>query len=460
MTPSPPSRLLLWLVASAFFMQMLDGTILNNALPSIAQGFGRSPIEMQMIVIAYLLTVAILIPVSGRLADRWGTRKTFFAAIVLFTLGSLLCALSISFGQLVVSRILQGVGGSMLVPVGRLIVLKVSPKHELIASLNFITIPGLIGPLIGPTLGGFLIEYASWRWIFLINVPIGALGAWFALRVVPDLKAVRQRFDWLGFILFGITAISVSLMFAGIGELRFSKFTLLTCFAFASTAFAGYIFSTLRLGGAAIFSAKLFSVRHFTIGIIGNLTARLANGSLPYLMPLLLQVALGYSALMSGLTLISLTVTAFLGKSLVEPLLKRFGFRAFLFGNTATLGIFIICFAFVSHSTSYGVILLLFGLLGTVNAMQFTAMNSLTLYDLPDDLKSDGNSLLSVVMQLSTSMGVAVASTFLLYFAGRETIDIHHTTLPFFQKTFIATGLIAIAASFVFLGVAKRKFPE
>ena len=440
-------------------MQMLDGTVLNNALPHIAQAFGRSPFEMQMVVIAYLLTVALLIPVSGWLADRFGTRKVFFSAVVLFTLGSLLCALATSFMQLVAFRMLQGMGGAMMVPVGRLIVIKVSPKHELIASLNFITIPGLIGPLIGPTLSGLLLEYANWRWIFLINVPIGLVGTFFALKVVPELFGVRRGFDWFGFTLFGSAMILISIAVDGMGELRFPWFVVGLCCTVGLASLIGFTVSS-RFSKAPLFCPRLFSIRNFTVGITGNLFARLANGTIPYLMPLLLQVAFRYSPIAAGLTLIPLTMASFLGKELVEPLLKRFGFRRFLFWNTTLLGFLIFSFGFVTPEIPSPFLWLLFGLLGTVNAMQFTSMNALTLYDLPDDLKSDGNSLLSIVMQIATSTGVAIASTLLLFFAGYETIEIHHTTLPFFHKTFFAMGLIAMAAATIFLAVPKDKKPD
>ncbi len=451
-------RLLLWLVASSFFMQMLDGTVLNNALPKIAEAFGRSPIAMQAPIVAYLLTVALLIPISGWLADRFGTRKVFFTAIVLFTLGSLLCALAVSFVQLILFRIVQGIGGGKMVPVGRLVVIKVSPKHELIASLTFITIPALIGPLIGPTLSGFLLVYANWRWIFLINIPVGVLGACFALKVVPELYGVRRSFDWLGFLLFGAAVILISLAVDGLGEWRFPWYAVLLCAVAGLASLVAFVVSA-RYSREPLFCPKLFSIRSFSVGIIGNLFARLANGAIPYLMPLVLQVAFGYSPIVAGLTLIPLTLASFLGKELVEPFLKRLGFRMFLFGNTIALGLLIASFGFVTTEMPVPLLWLLLGLLGTVNSMQFTSMNALTLYDLPDDLKSDGNSLLSIVMQLASSMGVATATVLLLFFAGHQMVDTHPSTLPVFQKTFFATGLIAVVAAMIFLAVPKEKKP-
>lgn len=414
---------------------------------------------MQAPVIAYLLTVALLIPISGWLADRFGTRKVFFTAILLFTLGSLFCALAMSFPQLVVFRIVQGVGGAMMVPVGRLVVIKRAPKKELIASLNFITIPGLIGPLVGPTLSGFLLEYANWRWIFLINVPVGIVGACFALKVVPELYGVWRRFDGLGFLLFGASTILISLAVDGMGEWHFPWLAILLCASIGVASLAGFVVSCHR-SEQPLFCPRLFSIRNFSVGITGNLFARLANGTIPYMMPLLLQVAFGYSPVVTGLTMIPLALASFLGKNLVERFLKRFGFRYFLFGNTMLLGILIFSFGFVSPSIPGPLLWLLLALLGTVNSMQFTSMNVLTLYDLPDELKSDGNSLLSIVMQVASSMGVAIAATLMAFFAAHQAIEMHSSSLPIFHKTFFITGLIAMAAAMIFLAVPKEKRPE
>ena len=219
MLDATTKRLLPWVVAIAFFMQTLDGTILNTALPTMAKDFGESPLRMQSIVIAYLLTVALFIPASGWLADRFGTRRVFIAAIVLFSLGSLLCALSPSLPWLTAARVVQGIGGALLLPVGRLTILRAFPRSELLKVLAFVTIPGLIGPLVGPPLGGWLVEVATWHWVFLINLPVGLLGVFAAVRYMPDLRgAVSQKFDWPGFVLFSLGLVAVTLGLQGLGE--------------------------------------------------------------------------------------------------------------------------------------------------------------------------------------------------------------------------------------------------
>lgn len=212
-SPLKPYRPLLWLLAAGVFMQTLDTTIVNTALPAMAAELAQSPLRMQSVVVAYALTVAMLIPASGWLADRFGTRRVFIAAVTVFTLGSLACALSPNFNLLIASRVLQGIGGAMLLPVGRLTVLRAVPRKDFLAAISFVTVPGLVGPLVGPTLGGWLVEAASWHWIFLINVPLGLVGATLATRILPDLRAEAGRFDAMGYglLAFGMVAMSLSL---------------------------------------------------------------------------------------------------------------------------------------------------------------------------------------------------------------------------------------------------------
>ncbi len=304
------ARVLPWLVAVAFFMQTLDGTILNTALPAMARDLAEDPLRMQGVVIAYMLTVALLIPASGWLADRFGTRRTFFTAIALFTLGSLFCALSGSFNQLVVSRVVQAVGGAMMLPVGRLVVLRAYPREDFVRVMTFIALPGLVGPLVGPTLGGWLVEYASWHWIFLINLPVGLLGALAALRFMPDLRQTGEmRFDTFGFILFGAAMVLITIALEGLGELQMPHARVMLLLFGGVACLAAY---WLRAGKVdrPLFSPQLFHNRSFAVGILGNLFARLGSGALPFLTPLLLQVALGYSPAQAGMTMIPLAAGA------------------------------------------------------------------------------------------------------------------------------------------------------
>jgi len=443
------ARLLPWLVAIAFFMQALDGTILNTALPSMARSLEEDPLRMQGVVIAYLLTVALLIPSSGWISDRFGTRRVFLFAIFLFSLGSLLCALSPSLGALVGARVVQGIGGALMMPVGRLVILRVYPRTELVRILSFVTIPGLLGPLAGPTLGGWLVEYASWHWIFLINLPVGLIGFIVALRLMPDLHGVRAtRFDSIGFLLFGGAMVLITIALEGLGELHMPHVRVVLLLVGGLVLLAAYWLRALRIE-APLFPPSLFATRTFAVGVLGNLFARLGSGSLPFLTPLLLQIGLGFSPSRAGMTMIPMALAAMVIKSLARPLLDLFGYRKLLVGNTLLLGAMIASLGLVDQNTPYALLLVQLAVLGGINSLQFTAMNTLSLIDLRDDNASAGNSLLSVVMQLSIGMGIACAAALLGGFNGDQE-SAQGDVLSAFHATYFSVGILSMLAAAIF----------
>ena len=447
------ARFLPWIVAIAFFMQTLDGTILITALPAMAADLAENPLRMQGVVIAYMLTVALLIPASGWIADRFGTRRIFFAAILLFSVGSLLCALSHNFSQLVCARVLQAIGGALMMPVGRLVVLRAYPRSDLVRIMSFITLPGLVGPLIGPTLGGWLVEYASWHWIFLINLPVGALGCWAALRYMPDLRgAERTRFDGVGFALFGAAMVLITIALEGLGELKLPHVRVMLLLVGGLACLAAY---WLRAGKVdkPLFSPSLFANRSFAVGILGNLFARLGSGALPFLVPLLLQVALGLSPAQAGMSMIPLAAAAMAMKPLAKPLIDRLGYRTILTGNTLLLGMLIASLALAGEGMPYPLLLVQLAFIGAINSLQFTAMNTITLIGLRDEEASSGNSLLSVVVQLAMSLGVASAAALL----GGFTLDDGGSVLHAFQMTFLCIGGLSMLAAFIFLQLDERQ---
>lgn len=449
------ARILPWVVAIAFFMQTLDGTILNTALPAVADSFGTHPFELRNIVIAYMLTAALLIPLSGWLADRFGIRQVFLAAIVIFTLGSLACALSPTLNILVASRVLQGVGGAMLIPVGRLSILRVYPRDQLVRILSFIIIPGLIGPLVGPTLGGFLVDYASWHWIFLINLPIGVIGVICTLRYMPHIPraGVLIPFDRFGFFFFSVFMLTLTLALDGIGggAISYTHFILLLVAGLVSLAV--YCFYA-RWSQYPLFSPTLFQTRNFAVGITGNLFARLGTGAMPFLTPLLLQINLGLTPLKAGMTMIPMTLGAMIAKGMVTSLVDRLGFRMLLCVNTGLLGVMIGGFSLINKEMPYPVILLIFTLFGMINSIQFTGMNTVTLLDLTDEQASSGNGLLSVIMQLSISMGVAVAAAILGEFSGIRAVSAMGDVKSAFQNTYLCLGLMTVLSGFIFYQIA------
>lgn len=445
------ARILPWLVAIAFFMQTLDGTILNTALPSMARDLAEDPLRMQVVVISYLLTVALLIPASGWLADHFGTRRVFFGAILLFTIGSLLCSISTTLSQLVMARTVQGMGGALMLPVGRLAVLRAYPRHEFVSKMALMTLPGLVGPLLGPLLGGWLVEYASWHWIFLVNLPVGIVGCWAALHFMPVIKGPKQPFDTLGFILFGAAMVLITFALEGLGEMGMPHARVMLLLFGGLACLAAY---WLRAGQIEqpLFSPLLFRIRSFAVGILGNLFARLGSGALPFLVPLLLQVALGYSPAQAGLAMVPLAIGAMAIKPLAKPLIDRIGYRWTLTGNTLLLGGLIASLSWVDSQTPISCLAVHLFFIGTVNSLQFTAMNAVTLIGLDDEQASSGNSLLSVVVQLSMSLGVATAGALL---GGFTAINPDESVLQAFHLTFICVGCLAVLATALFLQLDK-----
>ncbi len=452
-------RLLPWLVAVAFFMQTLDGTVLNTALPRMASDLNESPLRMQSVVVAYMLTVALLIPASGWLSDRFGTRRVFMSAIALFSLGSLLCALSGSLPQLVAARVVQGFGGALLLPVGRLAILRAFPKVELLKALTFVTIPGLIGPLVGPTLGGWLVEVASWHWVFLINLPVGLVGVAATARYMPDLRRAPGRFDWRGFVMFSLGLVLVSMGLQGMGEHALSVAVSMVMLVAGLAAMVGYWLHATRTP-APLFSPALFRIPTFAIGSAGNLFSRLGSGAMPFLIPLFLQLGLGYSPAVTGMSMIPTALGAMLCKAFAGPLINRFGYRQVLVGNTLALGAVIASFALVTASTPHALILAMLGLFGVINSLQFTAMNTLTLGDLDEATASSGNSLLSVVMQLSMSLGVAAGGALLAAFSGGPGRHGNPSVLDSFHATFLCVGLLSAVAASIFFQLRPHEAPS
>ena len=449
---------LLWLVALGIFMQMLDSTIVNTALPAMAAGLGESPLRMQSVVIAYALTMATLIPASGWLADRFGTRRVFFLAIVLFTLGSMLCAYAQSLGQLAAARVVQGIGGAMLLPVGRLALLRSIPRGDFLRAMTFVTIPGLIGPLIGPTLGGWLVQVASWHWIFLINLPVGVIAGAATLRFMPDARSEVARFDVGGYLMLSFSMIAISLSLDGLSELGLRQATVLMLLLLGMVSFVAYWLHATRTP-KPLFSLGLFGVHTFRVGVLGNLFARIGTGSMPFLIPLLLQVSLGYSPMQAGMMMIPVAIAGMLSKSLVVPIVREFGYRRVLIGNTILVGLAMASFALISADQPLWLRIIQFAFFGMVNSLQFTAMNTITLRDLEGEFASGGNSLLSMVMMLSMSLGVAAASGLLAAFTGVFGSERGVTALPAFRATFVCVGLVTAVSAWIFWQLERDRRP-
>ncbi|MDO4682308.1 MAG: multidrug transporter subunit MdtD [Lautropia sp.] len=449
-TPPSHPRALLWLVALGFFMQALDGTIVNTALPGMARDLGESPLRMQAVVVSYVLTMAVIIPASGWLADRFGTRRIFLGAILLFTVGSAACAASANLDQLVAARILQGIGAAMLLPVGRLAVLRSFPRERFLAAMSFVAIPGLIGPLIGPPLGGWLVEKASWHWIFLLNLPVGMVGAIATLRYMPDLRRVDVgRFDLSGYLMLGMAMVTISLALDGMSGLGWAQAVVTLLMVSGLAALTAYWLHALR-HPSPLFSPLLFQVPTYRVGILGNLFARIGSGAMPFLVPLLLQVGMGFSPMDAGLMMLPVALSSMGVKRVVTRIIQRHGYRRVLILNTQMLGLCIACFALMTPEQPLWLRVVQLSIFGAINSMQFTAMNTVTLKDLAPAWAASGNGLFSMVQMLGMSLGITCAATLLHAFSSWLGAGQGTDALPGFRAAFVAIGLLTAGSAFIF----------
>ncbi len=450
------STVLLWLVAIGFFMQTLDTTIVNTALPGMAHSLGESPLRMQAVVVAYALIMAVLTPASGWLADRFGTRRVYLCALALFTLGSLLCASAKSLEYLVLSRVLQGAGGSMLMPVGRLAVLKAFPHERFLKAMSFVTVPGLIGPLLGPTLGGWLTESFSWHWIFLINLPVGVAGIVLTMIFMENARPGKAgRFDLSGFLMIAFGMVAVSYALDGVAELGIKPWAAASAFLAGMLFLAGYGWYAARAKKPVLFPKELFRVKTFRVGALSNFFCRIAGNGTPFLLPLYFQVGMGYSPIESGLLMLPTAVSGMIMKRVSVQLIGRFGYRTTLFWNGIALGAVLCAFVFLSGALWVKVAVLL--VFGAVNSLQFTGMNTVTLMDLDDSQASSGNSLLSTVMIFSMGMGVAVSAVLLSLF-GASATAVHPVAghLSAYHAAFVCLGGISMLTSVIFLRLPRH----
>ncbi|MGO3395942.1 MAG: MFS transporter [Serratia proteamaculans] len=422
----------LWIVAFGFFMQTLDTTIVNTALPSMAVSLGENPLRMQSVIVSYVLTVAVMLPASGWLADRVGVQRVFFSAIVLFTLGSILCARSETLNELIASRVVQGIGGAMMVPVGRLTVMKIVPREQYMAAMTFVTLPGQIGPLMGPALGGFLVQYASWHWIFLINIPVGIAGAIATLLLMPNYRMQTRRFDISGFIMLAIGMATLTLALDGHKGIGLSATAIGGLVVAGVAALAGYWWHA-HGNNRALFSLRLFKTQTYKVGLTASLLGRIGSGMLPFMTPLFMQVGMGFSPFHAGLMMIPMIIGSMGMKRIVVRVVNRFGYRNVLVAATLMLALISLSFPLVAMLGWIWLLPVVLFFQGMVNSLRFSAMNTLTLKDLPDRLASSGNSLLSMVMQLSMSLGVSIAGILIGSFAHQQVI----TDSPAIHSTFI-----------------------
>lgn len=440
-------KILPYVLAIAIFMQMLDSTVLNTSLPAIAKDMNESALNMQNAIISYVLTLAIFMPISGFLADKFGTRKIFIAALFLFSLGSLLSSLSQNLTELVVSRVIQGLGGSLMTPVGRLALILTFDKSELVKAMNYAVIPALIGPILGPLVGGYFAEYLSWHWIFLINIPIGILGILLGYFFMPNYMTKKPHFDFKGFLIFASASLLLSIALESMGN-SINVTPVLMVFLAGFLMFYFY-YKHAKKDEDPIFPLNLFQIRTFRVGMVGNLATRIGISSVPLLIPLLIQIAYGQSAVVSGWIVAPMALTGMFGKSAVIAILNKLGYRTTLMSNTIIIGSLICCLALPGLTTSIYWFMPIIAILGFFNAIQFTSMNTITIADLRAFQNSSGNSLLSVNQQLAIGFGISVGLLVLKLFEADVKL-IHNEVHTAFRYTFLVIGFLTILSGTVF----------
>jgi EmrB/QacA subfamily drug resistance transporter len=448
-------RLLPWLIAVAFFMESLDTTILNTAVPTIAAALHVAPLSMKSVLASYTLSLAVFIPISGWMADRFGTRRVFASAIAIFTLGSFLCGITSNIHLLVACRILQGCGGSMMVPVGRLTIVRTFARSELIRAMSFVAIPGLIGPMLGPIAGGLIVGYLHWRLIFFVNIPIGLTGLYLVYRHLPDYREAKtDPLDVAGLILFGSGVALLSYVLEVFGEHTLSTREILGLLALSIVLLAGYGFHAMRTNHPML-RLVLFRLRTFRAAVTGSFVTRLGIGGIPFLFPLLYQVGLGFTPIQSGLLMMPQAIAAMSLKMTMPRILARFGYRAVLISNTVFIGLLILIFSTIGKSTPVWLIVAEVFSYGFFTSLQYTSMNTLVYAEVSPAEESAASSIASTMQQMSVSFGVATASLVTAFFLPNRYLSDPPQFIHGIQRAFYVLGGMTLLSTLVFGGLKR-----
>ena len=441
------------IVATALFMANLDATVLATALPAIAKDLGLNPIHLKLALTSYLLALAVFIPASGWVADKFGAKTVFRAAMAVFALGSIACGLSQGLGSLVAARVLQGIGGAMMMPVGRLIVLRTIPREEVISAIAWLTIPALVGPVLGPLLGGFIATNFDWRWIFWINVPVAILGMALITRYIPDVREeAPEAFDLTGFLLVG-PGLAMFLTGATLAGLGLVPSSLVAALAIIGAGLLGlYVLHALR-DPAPLLDLKLLHIATFRAGLIGGFLFRIGIGAMPFLIPLMLQNGFGLTPFQSGLMTFATGFGAMFMKTQAAAILRRFGYRRVLIANALLAAVFSGLPALFTETTPALMITAIFFTGGLSRSLQFTSINTVTYADIPPEQLSRATSFSAVGQELSGAVGVSVAALGLEMMMRMDGTTI--TAVSHFPPVFLLIAGVSALSAAVFFGLAE-----
>lgn len=437
--PARTGRLVPMIIGAALLMQTLDATVITNALPTMARSLGSDPITLNLAITAYLVTQAVFLPISTWIADRFGAKHVFRAAIIGFAVSSMFCGMADTLGEIVLARMAQGLAGALMLPVGRLVLLRTVPKAQLVRAMSYLTMPALLGPVLGPPIGGFIVTFADWRWIFWINLPMGVLGLVLVTRYIPHIREFgHQPLDWRGFFLSacGMAGLVYGFDNLGRGVLPFA--------VVAAMLAGGIVCAALYVGHARraahpILDLSLLGIRTFAAASVGGLFSRLIIGASPFLLAMLLQVGFGLSAFDAGLLTFAGAVGALLMKTTAQPIIARFGFKPVLVGNALIVALLSGCYCLFTASTPHWLLVSTLLVGGFFRSLQFTALNALGYADVPEELMSRASSLASMFQQLARSLGVGLGASLI------------HTTMVWRGSTVATTADIAPAFAVVAL---------
>lgn len=444
------NTLIAFIVSFAMFMEAVDSTIINTAIPVMSHALAVNPIDLKIALISYLLSLAVFIPISGWIADKLGAKKVFIAALFVFTLSSAWCGFAHNIVELVLARTVQGFGGSLTLPVGRLILMRVFPRHELILAMNRVIIVAAIGLMLGPMLGGFITQHFSWEWIFWVNIPVGFITIIFASVFITEIPPQKvPKLDKLGFILFGGSLALFTFGLSAFSE-TYVRDSVAGLIMFSAVLLFVIYYTHSRKLAHPVVKTQMFQARTFFVSVVGNLISRLGFGGVPFLLPLLLQVSLGYSPQLSGLLLAPTALGVMLIKLFTMPVLRYFGYRRLLMLNTILVALSLWLFMLVNANTSIYLIGVLTFVYGFLISLQYSSMNSLAYADLQTEYLSAATSVMSTMQQLAQSFGVAVAALFVRIFSSGSSEKFLLTT-SVFHHAFFAMGVMTLFSTLIFI---------